>query len=368
VGHLGIFVSGKVAKNEHSQIVSLLKSIESLAPGLYAMSVEQTKDGYAVTFTERRLEEVAERLNRFKRADEKPFEAVAAVSEFNQRAYEVFARPMVQALASEQGAKLGRDFHPLRFQRWFLSDLNPWLAWLAPAAEMVKAHRQALPADDPARKAEKTFAELVSAGMDYQRAVRDALSEAAFFQIYGNLFALDVGAGEAQSGPAAADLLEATLPAAGQGGYPEALARVAFLLARKGEPLPLSRLELKQELMRDYAAFIPDLPRDQARRIRGAQEVLVRRDREKALATLPELLAQAADRQRLLTLLERLLADARVQGEGPSEEQLPPWNASTKNTIGCSIAQRRTHPCPPPWPIRATNRRSRAPSMPQSSD
>ncbi|MBW8905391.1 MAG: DUF3141 domain-containing protein [Betaproteobacteria bacterium] len=322
IGHLGIFVSGKVAKKEHSQIVSVLKSIESLAPGLYAMSVEQTKDGYAVTFTERRLEEVAERLNRFKRADEKPFEAVAAVSEFNQRAYEVFARPMVQALASEQGAKLGRDFHPLRFQRWFLSDLNPWLAWLAPAAEMVKAHRQALPADDPARKAEKTFAELVSAGMDYQRAVRDALSEAAFFQIYGNLFALDVGAGEAQSGPAAADLLEATLPAAGQGGYPEALARVAFLLARKGEPLPLSRLELKQELMRDYAAFIPDLPRDQARRIRGAQEVLVRRDREKALATLPELLAQAADRQRLLTLLERLLADARVQGEGPSEEQL----------------------------------------------
>jgi len=322
IGHLGIFVSGKVAKKEHSQIVSVLKSIESLAPGLYAMSVAQTQDGYAVSFTERRLEEVAERLNRFKRADEKPFEAVAAVSEFNQRAYEAFARPMVQALANEQTAKLGRDFHPLRFQRWFLSDLNPWLAWLAPAAEMVKAQRQALPANDPARKAEKTFAELVSAGMDYQRAVRDALSEAAFFQIYGNLFALDVGTAEAPSAPAAAALLEATLPAAGQGGYPEALARVAFLLARKGAPLPLSRLELKQELMRDYAAFIPDLPRDQARRIRGMQEVLVRRDAEKALATLPELLSQAADRERLLTLLERLLADERVQGEGPSDEQL----------------------------------------------
>src|SRR4051812_320911 len=342
IGHLGIFVSGKVAKKEHSQIVSVLKSIESLAPGLYAMSVEQTKDGYAVTFTERRLEEVAERLNRFKRADEKPFEAVAAVSEFNQRAYEVFARPMVQALASEQGAKLGRDFHPLRFQRWFLSDLNPWLAWLAPAAEMVKAHRQALPADDPARNAETTFAELVSAGMDYQRAVRDALSEAAFFQIYGNLFALDVGAGEAQSGPAAADLLEATLPAAGQGGYPEALARVAFLLARKGEPLPLSRLELKQELMRDYAAFIPDLPRDQARRIRGAQEVLVRRDREKALATLPELLAQAADRRRFLTLLGGLLADARVHGEGPSEDRLA-MLARTRAVLA-SPASRRPQP------------------------
>src|SRR5215813_11426065 len=106
VGHLGIFVSGKVAKKEHAQIVSVMKSVEALPPGLYAMSVEQAKDGYAVSFTERRLEDVAARLNRFKRADEKPFEAVEAVSEFNQRAYELFARPTVQALSNEYGAKL----------------------------------------------------------------------------------------------------------------------------------------------------------------------------------------------------------------------------------------------------------------------
>ncbi len=38
IGHLGIFVSGKVAKKEHAQIVSVLKSIEALPPGLYAMA------------------------------------------------------------------------------------------------------------------------------------------------------------------------------------------------------------------------------------------------------------------------------------------------------------------------------------------
>jgi pimeloyl-ACP methyl ester carboxylesterase len=321
IGHLGIFVSGKVAKKEHAQIVSVLKSVEALPPGLYAMSVEQTNDGYTVGFTERRLEEISERLNRFKRADEKPFEAVAAVSDFNQRAYELFARPLVQAFASEPVAKLGRDFHPLRFQRWIVSDRNPWLAWLGPAAEMVKAQRQVLAADDPARKAEKAYAELVSASLDYYRAVRDALSEAAFFQIYGNLFALNVGTADAQSMPPVADIV-ATLPSADKGGYPEALARVACLLARKGVALPLSRLELKQELMRDYGAFLPDLPRDEARRIRGAQEVIVRRDPDKALATLPELLANAKDRDRLLTFCDRLLADARVQAEGPGDEQL----------------------------------------------
>src|SRR3954463_6642736 len=87
VGHLGIFVSGKVAKKEHAQIVSVLKAVEMLPPGLYAMKIEERKgaDGkpaYEVEFQERRLEDIVARLNRFGRKDEEPFEAVAAVSEF----------------------------------------------------------------------------------------------------------------------------------------------------------------------------------------------------------------------------------------------------------------------------------------------
>ena len=148
IGHLGIFVSGKVAKKEHAQIVSVLKSIESLPPGLYGMQIHEVKgrDGkveYEVDFHERRLEDIAKQLNRLERADEKPFEAVAAMSEFNQRAYELFAQPFVQSLGNEVTAKVSRQFHPLRFQRWAFSDLNPWLAWLGPAAQAVKAQRQA---------------------------------------------------------------------------------------------------------------------------------------------------------------------------------------------------------------------------------
>ena len=43
VGHLGIFVSGKVAKKEHAQIVSVLKSVEMLPPGLYGMEIVEHK-------------------------------------------------------------------------------------------------------------------------------------------------------------------------------------------------------------------------------------------------------------------------------------------------------------------------------------
>ncbi|MGN5480861.1 DUF3141 domain-containing protein [Cupriavidus basilensis] len=139
IGHLGIFVSGKVAKKEHAQIVSVLQSIELLPPGLYGMVIHEQKSAagveYEVEFHEHSLEEVAQRLNRFERADEKPFEAVAAMSDFTQRAYELFAQPFVQAMSNEASARMLREFHPLRMQE--LDVLRP-----EPVDGMGKPRRQ----------------------------------------------------------------------------------------------------------------------------------------------------------------------------------------------------------------------------------
>ena len=158
------------------------------------MQIQESKsDGkveYEVKFHEFRLEEVAARLNRHQRVDEKPFEAVAAVSEFNQRAYELFLQPFVQATSDEFIASTMRRFHPLRAQRWALSDWNPWLAWLPGAAQWVKENRQALPADNPLRRAEASLVDVASATLEYQRALADAFTEALFFHVYGNLFSL----------------------------------------------------------------------------------------------------------------------------------------------------------------------------------
>ena len=335
VGHLGIFVSGKVARKEYTQIVSVLKSVEALRPGLYAMAIHERKDAdgnvsYDVDFTERSLEEITARLNRFERADEKPFEAVNAISQFNQRAYELFAQPLVRAMSNEYTAKLGRQFHPLRFQRWAFSDVNPWLAWLKPAAQAVRAQRKPASKDNVVLKTEKAASKAISASLEYCRAVRDAASEAMFFQTYGNVFSLylaDQGAGEAR---AAEPMLEArelpfvaeALASIDRGGYPEALARVAAMLAKTGEPLPLATLALKQELMADYGDLLPSSPSDEWRRVRGEQEIVVRYEPEQALATLPKLLVDPADRQRLVTLVRKLLADARIRRAKPSPEQL----------------------------------------------
>lgn len=329
-GHLGIFVSGSVAKKEHAQIVSVLKSIEALPPGLYGMAIKEVagkggKPEYEVEFKEHQLEEIVGRLNRFKRKDEAAFEAVERVSDYNQSAYELFAQPFVQATANEASAKLMRELHPLRAERWTLSDMNPFLAWLAPAVEAVKAQRTELDSDSVPRRSEKAVSEMISAGLDYYRAVRDATSEALFFQTYGSMFALTAdGAAkrdEVERRDLGAEAVHKALAAIDSGGYPEAVARIACLLSRKDQPLPLDRLSVRAELARDYAELLPDVPIETWRRIRGEQELVVRHAPEQAIETLPRLLSRSEDRRRLTRLLDALLADRRFSEIEPSAEQ-----------------------------------------------
>ncbi|HUP05865.1 MAG TPA: DUF3141 domain-containing protein [Caldimonas sp.] len=333
VGHLGIFVSGKVAKKEHAQIVSVLKTIERLPPGLYAMAIQERKGAhgaveYEVEFRERRLEDIVASVNRFKRADEEVFDAVASVSELNQRAYELLARPLVQAMSNEHTAELAREFHPLRFQNWALSSLvNPWMSWLAPAAEAVKAQRQPVTDDHPLRRAEHAGAEVISATLDYYRALRDAMTEAAFFSIYANV-PTPKASKPAHAEDAQRDALEQpqvrdALAAIERGGYVEALARVAYLIGHKngGEPLPLSRLEMRAELVDEYADLLPQVDPFEWRTIRGEQELIARYEPERALATLPLLLSDEGDRERVIALLDRVMADPRVRDSHPSAEQ-----------------------------------------------
>jgi hypothetical protein len=80
-------------------------------------------------------------------------------------------------------------------------------------------------------------------------------------------------------------------------------------------------VQLASDLLEDYRDLLPDLPRDEARRIGGEQEIIARHEPDKAIETLPVLLAKRKDRDRLLTLLERLLRDKRVQRIQPSPEQ-----------------------------------------------
>lgn len=335
IGHLGIFVAGHVAKKEHTQIVSVLESIEALSPGIYGMEIiedEGVDEGvsYSVRFVETRLEDVLARLNREERVDEQPFEAVARVSELNQRAYELVAQPVVQAMSNEVTAHVSRQMHPLRRSRWSISDRNPCLQWLAPAAEAVKSARAPLAANAPLRRAEHAASDLVHATLDYCRDLRDACSEAAFTKIYGTLQAFHPKAASvpAEKGrrwrdrPTDEDpLVTAALETIAEGGFVEAVGRMSVLLRTVGAAVPLSRIEARQAFRAANLKLLPDIEPAEMRRIEGTQELIVKKAPERALALLPALLQDASDRERFVKLLLRAAEFQDKQGGWLTSEQ-----------------------------------------------
>ena len=74
-------------------------------------------------------------------------------------------------------------------------------------------------------------------------------------------------------------------------------------------------------MVKDYKEFLPAVPLDQMRRIAGEQEIIAMYETDKAIAALPALLPERKDRERLLTLLERLENDPRVRHDGLTPEQ-----------------------------------------------
>ena len=314
IGHLGIFVSGQVAKKEHAQIVEVLKYIQQLPPGLYGMHIEEhvQADGeitYDVQLSERKVEDLRT-LQKYDRMDEKPFQAVAALSELLERAYSLLVRPYVRDAVPEWFAKSLRDFHPLRVQYWALSDKNPWLWPLSHVAAGVRANRRPRAADNDNVKLEALASETLSAGLDLYRDLRDARSEAAFFQVFGNMMSLQMadereamrrkGKFDPRSIPAVREVLD-TLE---EGSAVEGLARIAMLISKAGSGRRrLSQMEKTRELLSPEDE-IAHLSEDERRRLLQEETIVVEFEPERAKRSLPKLLRTAADRRRAHALLE----------------------------------------------------------------
>ena len=137
VGHLGIFVSGGVAKKEHGEFSSNIDLIDTLPPGLYeAVFDAKTGDtanpdlaaGNWVMRCEARTLDDIRALGGNDAADERRFATAARVSETNLALYRTFAQPMVRALVSSPMAEWMHRLHPLRLQYELCSDANPAMA------------------------------------------------------------------------------------------------------------------------------------------------------------------------------------------------------------------------------------------------
>ncbi len=123
VGHLGIFVSSSIAKKEHTEVSSTMKTIEALAPGLYEMTIDdQEGEGldahFQVSFHERKLTDVLA-IDENDRSDERDFAAVERFSELATELYELGVRPLVQSMVTPQVVEYLRRSHPSRLFFFF---------------------------------------------------------------------------------------------------------------------------------------------------------------------------------------------------------------------------------------------------------
>ncbi|HEY5862586.1 MAG TPA: DUF3141 domain-containing protein [Casimicrobiaceae bacterium] len=322
IGHLGIFVSGKVAKKEHAQIVEVLKYIQQLPPGLYGMHIEEQHgaDGeitYDVTLRERKVEDLRT-LQKYNRVDEKPFEAVAALSELLERAYSLLARPFVRALTPEWFAKVARDFHPLRVKHWSVSDKNPWLWALPHAADLVKRQRVQRGADNDLLKGEQMFSSAMSASLDLYRDLRDAMSEALFFEVYGNMLSLHMAdereeiRRKTRFDPRALPAVRQVLDEMDKGGLPAAVVRTGMLIAKAGGgKRNLAQMARTRSLL-DPTGILRHLDEDDMRRLMHEETIVVEFEPALAKRSLPSLIPGTAERRKLRALLDALESDAHL--------------------------------------------------------
>jgi pimeloyl-ACP methyl ester carboxylesterase len=194
VGHLGIFVSGSVAKKEHQEFAGNIDLIDCLPPGLYeavirkktadAAHVELASGDYISRFERRTLDDIRA-LGGNTLDEERCFAAVARLSEAANGLYRTAGQPLVRGLATEPAAEWLRRVHPLRLGYELLSDRNPAARALASAAEQARSDRRPAAADNPFLQWEKAFSDWMTQGLDAFREWRDMLMEQTFFGIYG---------------------------------------------------------------------------------------------------------------------------------------------------------------------------------------
>ena len=330
VGHLGIFVSGGVARKEHGEFASNIDLIEVLPPGLYeaifeAKSVDTTNPDLAqgewiMRCDERTLDDIRA-LGGNDAADDRRFATVARLSGVNLALYRTFAQPFVRALATAPLAEWLHRLHPMRLQYELVSDANPFMAMLLPIAGWVREHRKPVSADNPFLALQENFSRQVVAALDAFRDLRDGLSEATFLTVYGSpaiqaWFGIDPSSDQRvrKAGKSALHRelvqrriaeLKARIPV---GGLREAVIRALLYVGLPRAAVDERGFEAVRRI-RQAHEDMPDLPLSEFKALVREQYFMLLIDPEAAIAALPSLLREDMEtRGKALAVIRQVLA------------------------------------------------------------
>ncbi|MDY0362626.1 MAG: DUF3141 domain-containing protein [Desulforegulaceae bacterium] len=327
IGHLGIFVSTKVANKEHKEILGTVDMISYLSPGLYEMVIEENdatsenwEDHFKVGFRSREISDILALDDGFE--DEASFLPVSTISTSLDKFYNAYLSPFVSMFSNDFTAEILKQTHPLRTQRYLFSDLNPFIIPVKTISKYVKKHRKQASKDNFYRKMEKNVSNSIVHFFDLCRDTRDLTDEIFFKNMYGNplvqYFYRDYfeeniwkDAEEiVEKGPDAVDSrLRAKMD---KGGFAEGVIRIMIAIASADEIIDKSEFITVQSIVRSHPK-LSRLKPVQLRQIAIEQSRLLHLDREKALKTLPKLIHYKKDRKEALEIAEKIaLSDSVI--------------------------------------------------------
>jgi hypothetical protein len=330
IGHLGIFVSGKVATKEHGEFTACMDMINLMPPGLYEAIItevepdienpELVQGRYLFRLEARTLDHIRA-LGANTPEDELRFAAAARISESNLALYRTLAAPAVRAMTSAQGADAHRRLHPNRLRFALFSDENPAMQPVKALAEGVRAGRRPVAPDNPLLQIEKTASAGLASWLDACGQARDAFIESFFLNTYGSPFLQAmVGLGPQASltnrrieRDLAREATESRLRAELQtrfeaGGFAEALVRALIYVRLPNGSVDERGFAMLQAIRAAQPAS-KRLSLVELKDVFRTQYLLVRLDDQRAVQAIPKLLPLEEPQRRAgLDALRRVIA------------------------------------------------------------
>jgi hypothetical protein len=340
VGHLGIFVSGGVAKKEHGEFSSNIDLIDTLPPGLYEAVFENkaedtanpdlVRGNWVVRCEARTLDDIRA-LGGNDAADERRFATAARVSEINLALYRTFAQPMVRALANPALAHWMHQLHPLRLQYELFSNANPVMAQVAGLADQVRKDRRPVAADNPFVALQQKASRQIVAALDAWRDANEALAERVFLTTFGQpTLQASVGIDPASPSPlrhAAKNALHKELLRKRMaelksrivvGGVREAVIRGLIYVGIKEAAIDERAFELARRIRMAHG----DMPLSEFKALIREQFNMLLIDPQAALAAIPSMLPPSVEaRARAFDLIKQVLG-ARGEMTADRESRL----------------------------------------------
>jgi len=336
VGHLGIFVSGGVAKKEHSEFSSNIDLIDVLPPGLYEATFEAKSadtanpdmaSGQWIMRCEQRSLDDIRAMGGNSLEDERRFATAARVSEINLANYRKFVQPWIKTMATPQMAELARQWHPLRVQYEALAGQNPLTKAIETTAEKIREHRKPATSDNAFLAFQETVSKSIVGALDQWRDAQEALSEKIFLSVYGSP-ALQAAVGidpEADPSPtpemsqehrrrldARIAELKSRIPS---GGLRECVIRgLLYVGAPRGMVDERSLEALRRARTNDKG---PRLTLAEFKSMVREQFFMLLLDQEASLTAIPKMLPRDAEARRsgLAVIRDVLSASAEISGE-----------------------------------------------------